>query len=136
MAGGGDLGAPPSGAEPPRPEPGGTPEFTPVAAAASLADGQFAAHRIGGRAVLLAQVNGAIYCIEDRCSHADSPLSIGRLRNGVMLCPLHGARFDVRTGKHLGPPAVRGVATFPTRVVNGVVEVCVPPEAQAGFCGD
>jgi 3-phenylpropionate/trans-cinnamate dioxygenase ferredoxin subunit len=112
------------------------PTFTAVIEAAALRDGEFANHQINGRNILIANIGGAFHCIEDKCSHADSPLSIGRLRNGVILCPLHGARFDIRTGEHLGPPAVRGVMTFPTRVVDGVVEACITHDAPASFFGD
>jgi nitrite reductase/ring-hydroxylating ferredoxin subunit len=110
--------------------------FWPIAPASSLVPGQFSAHIVNGRAVLLANVDGAYFCIEDKCSHADSPLSIGRLRGSKILCPLHGARFDVRTGEHLGPPAVRGVASFPVRVVDGVVEACVHAVACQYTGGD
>ena len=54
-----------------------------------------------------------------------SPLSTGHLRKGSILCPLHGARFDVKTGEHLGPPATRGIETFEVRVADGVVEAAV-----------
>ena len=54
----------------------------------------------------------ALYALEDNCSHADTPLSEGRLRRYALTCPLHGTSFDVRTGEHSGPPAYTGVACF------------------------
>ncbi len=49
----------------------------------------------------------------------------GRLRATRIVCPLHGASFDIRDGKVLGPPAVIPLPTFPVRVVDGTVEIAV-----------
>ena len=64
-----------------------------------------------------------LYAIENRCSHADMPLACGRMRNGWIMCPTHGARFDLATGEALGLPASAPVATFAVRVVNGTIEI-------------
>ncbi|HET8528767.1 MAG TPA: non-heme iron oxygenase ferredoxin subunit [Gaiellaceae bacterium] len=70
---------------------------------------------------------GELYAVEDRCSHDDGPLAEGELdvEAGVAVCPRHGARIDIRTGRALSLPAVLPVATYPVRVEDGrvVVEV-------------
>ena len=68
---------------------------------------------------------GQLYAIEDRCSHDDGPLCEGDWDpvEGVVVCPRHGANFDVRTGTALTLPAVLPVEVFPTRVEDGKVEV-------------
>jgi hypothetical protein len=63
--------------------------------------------------------------LNDRCTHAASRLSSGRIRRGAIMCPLHGARFDLADGRCIGGayPAVR---QFDLRVVDGMVEIAVP----------
>ena len=74
-------------------------------------------------------LNGEIYALEDNCSHHDVPilgcgLTMQELVEGEQLiCPRHGARFDIKTGKALTPPAFDDVATFPVRVENGMIQV-------------
>ena len=67
---------------------------------------------VGDLEILLCRVDGRLYAIEDNCSHADTPLSEGRLSGFQINCPLHGASFDVRNGAHSGPPAYTGVRCF------------------------
>ena len=68
---------------------------------------------------------GALYAIEDRCSHDDGPLCEGDFDadEGVAVCPRHGARIEICTGKPLSLPAVLPVETFPVRVEDGFVKV-------------
>ena len=75
---------------------------------------------IGDYGIVVCRVDGELYAIEDNCSHADTPLSEGRLRSHNLTCPLHGASFDVRTGEHSGPPAYEGVPCFKVKVEDGV----------------
>jgi 3-phenylpropionate/trans-cinnamate dioxygenase ferredoxin subunit len=64
---------------------------------------------VGPLGVVVCRVAGDLYALDDNCSHADTPLSEGRLRGFSITCPLHGASFDVRDGSHSGPPAWEGV---------------------------
>ena len=72
-------------------------------------------------------LDGELYALEDRCSHDDGPLVEGDWEpdEGVVICPRHGARFDLRTGRPLTLPAYEPVATFPVRVEDGFVKVTV-----------
>ena len=72
-------------------------------------------------------IEGELFALEDRCSHDDGPLAEGdwEPEEGVAICPRHGARFDIRTGRALTLPAYEGVETFPVRVEDGVVTVTV-----------
>ncbi|MDQ4019369.1 MAG: non-heme iron oxygenase ferredoxin subunit [Actinomycetota bacterium] len=72
-------------------------------------------------------VDGELYAIEDRCSHDDGPLVEGDWEpdRGVVICPRHGATFDIRTGRALTLPAYLPVETFPVRVEDGVIRVDV-----------
>jgi 3-phenylpropionate/trans-cinnamate dioxygenase ferredoxin subunit len=70
-------------------------------------------------------LGGELFAVEDRCSHDDGPLAEGELdaAAGVAVCPRHGARIDIRSGRPLSLPAVLPVATFPVRVADGRVVV-------------
>jgi 3-phenylpropionate/trans-cinnamate dioxygenase ferredoxin subunit len=72
-------------------------------------------------------VDGELCAIEDRCSHDDGPLVEGDWEpdEGVVVCPRHGSRFDICSGRALSLPAYLPVDTFPVRVEDGVVKVDV-----------
>ncbi len=78
---------------------------------------------IGRDGIVVCRVGGALFALTDNCSHADTPLSEGRLRGFGITCPLHGASFDVRTGEHSGPPAWEGVPCHTVEEVDGVASV-------------
>jgi nitrite reductase/ring-hydroxylating ferredoxin subunit len=63
--------------------------------------------------ILLANSNGKVYALCDRCSHMNAPLSMGTLNGKVVTCPMHGARFDVTTGKKVGEPMAPDPSKFP-----------------------
>jgi len=86
-----------------------------------------------GRRILVANCEGRLYAIEDRCTHDDGPLGEGDLVNGCEVeCPRHGARFSFETGKALTLPAIRPVASYPVRVTDdGVLEVDLSVEPPA-----
>ena len=95
---------------------------------ASLGDGEMTACSVEGVSVLLCRVDGRFHAVANRCSHASQALAAGRLRGHQITCPLHGARFDIRTGEPLSPPATEGITTFPVMVENGKVYIEVKPE--------
>ena len=91
-----------------------------------LADGELRCFdQVGSDGIVVCRVAGQLYALADNCSHADTPLSEGRLRGFSLVCPLHGAAFDVRDGSHLGPPAWEGVASHQIREVDGVAFVAL-----------
>ena len=84
--------------------------------------------RAGELALGVYNIDGELRAIEDRCSHDDGPLCEGDWDpdEGVVVCPRHGANFDIRTGEPLTLPAYEPVETFPVRVdENGIVKVDV-----------
>jgi nitrite reductase/ring-hydroxylating ferredoxin subunit len=71
---------------------------------------------IGGRRILLANVDGRFYATADTCTHEDASLSAGSLRGEIVKCPLHGSRFNVCTGQVMEEPAAENLKTYPVRV--------------------
>ena len=97
-------------------------------AAAEIADGAYTVVEAGEYSVLIANLGGEFFAVENRCSHVSSPLEGGRVRRGRIACPLHGAVYDLRTGASLaGTLAPRGLRTFATRVADGMVWVTTDP---------
>lgn len=66
--------------------------------------------------ILLCNVDGKIYAIEDVCTHDGGPLDQGELEGDNVVCPRHGATFDVRTGDALTLPAVMPLMTFEVQI--------------------
>ena len=97
------------------------PGWTCVMAAGELPPGQIHCTYAGKDRVVLANVDGDFYALEDRCSHQDYPLASGELDGNEIECPFHGARFDVRTGRATQLPAIRPVRVFEAKVVDGRV---------------
>lgn len=82
---------------------------------------------LDGWPVLLCRSGGSIHAVINRCTHQDAALDQGRVRRGMVMCPLHGARFDLASGKCAGgahPPLL----TFPVHVIDGTIYVTVPDE--------
>ena len=78
------------------------------------------------RALALFKFEGKVYCVDNRCTHVGGPLCRGMLKQFVVTCPLHGSRFDVRSGQVLGGPAMKPVPSYPVTVEGGRVFADVP----------
>ena len=104
------------------------PEFHKIAAADEVAPGEVKQYRVEGRFVALCNVEGELYAFEDVCTHAFAHLSEGGLEGGQIKCPLHGAKFDVKTGAAKGLPAVKPVPTHEVKVEDANVYVALNPK--------
>jgi nitrite reductase/ring-hydroxylating ferredoxin subunit len=98
-------------------------DFLTVATTDEIQPGQRLVVEIGRKWVAIFNVEGEYYAIEDRCTHDDGPLAEGELRDCVIECPRHGARFDIRTGKVLSPPALIDVPVYAVRVEGDQVQI-------------
>jgi len=78
---------------------------------------------VDGYRVRVASVGGNLYAFEDRCTHDDSPFEDAPIEESEIICPRHGARFCLRTGAALSPPAYEPLRLFEVREVAGRVEV-------------
>ena len=91
-------------------------DFVKVAALSELPPGDMKVVDVGDDQILLVNVDGAVHACDDICSHAYASLSEGDLSGNEVECPLHGAVFNVATGKALTPPAVDALRTFAIQV--------------------
>lgn len=99
-------------------------DFHPVMKAADVPAKTAYCTQIEGVGVVLCRVQDDIFAVVNQCSHALATFDGGRLRGYRLICPLHGAGFDVRTGATLGAPAKEDIRTLPTRVnAEGILEV-------------
>jgi 3-phenylpropionate/trans-cinnamate dioxygenase ferredoxin subunit len=97
--------------------------WLPIAPTASIPPGEFAQSEINGTLVAVFNVGGEFYAIDDVCTHDGGGLTGGAVEDDVVICPRHGARFCLRTGAALSPPAYEPVRTYETRVNEGIVEI-------------
>jgi 3-phenylpropionate/trans-cinnamate dioxygenase ferredoxin component len=97
--------------------------WVPVAPAASIPAGDYTSVEVDGHFVAVFNVNGEFLAVEDVCTHDGEGLAGGELDGDVVVCPRHGARFCLRTGAALTPPAYEPVRTYATRIIDGMVEV-------------
>ena len=77
----------------------------------------------GGQTIAIFDLGGNYYAIENTCPHRGGPLAEGEMDGEEVICPWHGARFNIKTGAVLAPPAPQGVKSFPVRVTGEDVEV-------------
>ena len=98
-------------------------EWIDAAREGSLAPGEHLLIEIDGDEVALFNVDGEYFAIQDVCSHDGTEIASGQLEGCEIICPRHGARFCLKTGKVLAPPAYEDIATYPVRVHQGRIEI-------------
>ena len=94
-----------------------------VAQLADVGEGEVLGVEIGDTSIALYNVDGEICATDNICTHAFALLSDGWLDGDCIECPLHAGRFNVRTGKALGPPVDEDIKVYPVRVVGNDVQV-------------
>lgn len=90
--------------------------FTKIAKTSELRPGQMKCVRLDDRRILLANIGGEYLAADDRCTHEDASLATGSLKGELVKCPLHGSRFNLRTGAPLEEPACERLVTYALRV--------------------
>jgi 3-phenylpropionate/trans-cinnamate dioxygenase ferredoxin subunit len=91
-------------------------EFRPVAKLSQLPEDSVIRVEIDGMPIAVARSEGRVFACQDTCTHEEASLSDGDVFDGVIECPLHGARFDLRTGAVKSLPAVVPVQVFEVKV--------------------
>jgi naphthalene 1,2-dioxygenase ferredoxin component len=94
-----------------------------AASRSELGEGEVIGVEAAGRSIALYNADGHVFATDNICTHAYARLSDGWLDGELIECPLHAARFDIRTGKVLDPPATVDLKTYPVRLVDDEIQV-------------
>jgi nitrite reductase/ring-hydroxylating ferredoxin subunit len=97
--------------------------FTKVATVQDIPPGTGKQLTIGNRTIALFNVNGTYLAIDDTCTHRGASLAEGECEGAEVICPWHGARFDLTTGEALSPPASQGVKAYLVQVVGDDIQL-------------
>ncbi|MDK1080100.1 MAG: non-heme iron oxygenase ferredoxin subunit [Anaerolineae bacterium] len=103
-------------------------DYLEIAPTSELPEGERLFVDIGDTPVVIFNIAGKFYAVGDICSHDDGPLGDGEVEEFRVVCPRHGAEFDVRSGKAVRMPAVVDIPAYPVRIKDGMIEVGVPKE--------
>lgn len=98
-------------------------DWVTVAKVGELAPGQWRVVNVDDAPIVVFNLDGEYYAIEDICTHDGGQLTGGKVAGDEIVCPRHGARFCIRTGEALSAPAYEATAKFPVRVENGEIQV-------------
>ena len=98
-------------------------EFVKAARASDIEPGQARTVQLKDKRIAIFNEGGQFFALDNTCSHRGGSLAEGKISVHQVTCPLHGARFDIRTGEVVGPPAVQGVARYRVRVTGPDIEV-------------
>ncbi len=101
-------------------------EFHPVAKTDDLGEDEAMQVSVGRKEIALYNLGGEIFATDDICTHAYASLADGYVEGGQIECPLHGACFEIKTGKSMTPPANKDLATYPVKIDGDTILVGVP----------
>jgi 3-phenylpropionate/trans-cinnamate dioxygenase ferredoxin subunit len=100
-----------------------TPTFVPVVPLSEIPENGTRAVTAFGHSIVLCRSGGLVYALANECSHQRQPLLGGKVRGHLLFCPVHGACYDMRTGKPQGPLTQQPVRTYGVRIAVDWVEV-------------
>ena len=101
-------------------------KFYQIADLSELGNGEKLYVEIGDMELVVFNIAGEVFAIGDVCSHDGAPLGEGEIEELEVVCPRHGARFDIRSGKATELPAVEDIPAYPVRMINNQIEVGLP----------
>ena len=101
-------------------------EFIQIAPLVELIPGGRLFVEVDGKAIVIFDLAGTLFAIGDVCTHDNGPLGDGEIDDHDVICPRHGARFDIRTGKASGLPAVVDIPAYPVRIEGEMIQIGVP----------
>ena len=103
-------------------------EFVEIAPISELPNGERLFVELGDKPIVIFNIAGQYFAIGDVCTHDDGPLGDGLLESHNVVCPRHGAEFDVRTGQAVQLPAVVDIPAYPVQIRDGQIFVGVLKE--------
>ncbi len=103
-------------------------EFVEIVPASELPTGERLFVELGDKPIVIFNIAGQYFAIGDICTHDDGPLGDGVLEGNNIVCPRHGAEFDVRTGQAMQMPAVIDIPAYPVQIRDGKIFVGILKE--------
>lgn len=101
-------------------------EYIEIAPASELPNGERLFVDLGDKPIVIFNIAGQYYAIGDVCTHDDGALGDGLIEGNNVVCPRHGAEFDIRTGQAVQMPAVVDIPAYPVEVRDGILFVGIP----------
>ena len=98
-------------------------DWIDVIAESALMEGENVVVDVDGVDVAIFKLAAELYAIEDVCSHDGGEIASGQIEGEEIICPRHGARFCIKTGKVTGPPAYEDISCYTVRIENGRIQV-------------
>jgi 3-phenylpropionate/trans-cinnamate dioxygenase ferredoxin component len=95
--------------------------FVKIASVGDLPENERLFFELEGQPLVIVNLAGKLFAFGDVCTHDNGPLGDGELDGFEIICPRHGARFDIRTGKATKSPAFKDIPSFPVKVENGEI---------------
>jgi len=103
-------------------------DFVSIASVQELPPGERLFVTVDGVQIIVFNLEGQLYAIGDVCSHDGNVLDDSPVEGHQVVCPRHGARFDIRNGKATSLPAVVDISAYPVRIREGHIEVGIPKQ--------
>jgi 3-phenylpropionate/trans-cinnamate dioxygenase ferredoxin subunit len=101
-------------------------EYIEITPADQVPEGERIFIEVEGKSIVIFNLAGKLFAIGDVCSHDNGPVGDGEIEETEIICPRHGARFDIRTGRATSLPAVKDIPSYPVRVAEGMIEIGLP----------
>ena len=101
-------------------------EFFEIAQLSDIPNGKRIFVEVDGDPIVVFNIGGEFFATDDLCTHDDGPLGEGKLNDYKIMCPRHGAEFDVRTGEVVTLPANENIEVYPVRIVGEMIEIGLP----------
>lgn len=99
-----------------------------VATIDDVSPGQVKLVEVDGNEIALFNVGGSFHAMDNSCTHVGGPLCEGEIKGSEVICPWHGASFDLTTGRALGPPAIEAVNSYQVRIEGSDVHLEIPDD--------
>jgi len=101
-------------------------EYFDIAPMDQVPNGERLFIEVENRQIVIFNMAGKLFAIGDVCTHDNGPVGDGEIEGDEIICPRHGGRFDIRTGKATSLPAVVDIPSYPVRVVDGMIQLGLP----------
>jgi 3-phenylpropionate/trans-cinnamate dioxygenase ferredoxin subunit len=105
-------------------------EYIDITPASDVPEGDRIFIEVEGKSIVIFNLAGRFFAIGDICTHDNGPVGDGEIEGDEIICPRHGGRFDIRTGKATSLPPVVDIPSYPVRIVDEMIQIGLPKIAN------